>query len=280
MYAPSNSPSPYAPAPDVYVAGPIGIDTVEHKQIKKKVLLIRVMALIGVASFILFVITNGGAAIQGITEITSKPTIEWTASGITSILLLISITVPIVWFICINLPCLVGSNLGLCCWPCGNRAVILEPSQSILGSCMSCCCVFNRNIPLVVSHACCIPYRLFGYAAVPLLCGRFMGPGHFESDLQYLETVKAASWTANPSYPMVPVFIINVILLIIIVVDDSHVWNIVALVISVVTLVLTLFNCYKTCKYDKSHVAEEQARIDTYGWSVENPLERGPYKLP
>ena len=280
MYAPTNTPTPYVVSPDVYAVYPLGPDTVMQKEIKKKVLFIRVMALIGVISFILFVVTNGGAAIAGLTDVLNKPTIEWTASGITSILLLISVTVPIVWFVCINLQCLLGSNWGLCLWPCGNRPVILEPSQGILGSFTSCCCVFNRNVPLVVSHACCIPYRLFGYAALPLLCGKFMGPGNFESDVEYLDRAKAAAWGANPSYPMVPVFIINVILLIIIVADDSGVWNIIALVISIVTLVLALFNCFKTCKYDRVHVPDEQARISTYGWSPENFNERGPYKLP
>ena len=41
---------------------------------------------------------------------------------------------------------------------------------------MSMCCVCNKTTPLVVKHACCLPYRCFGYAPVPLLAGQFLGP--------------------------------------------------------------------------------------------------------
>lgn len=242
---------------------PTGPVSPEAKQVKKGVLMIKLFAFIGVVLAIFNIATQYGVAITSVVNAVDSAGFHY--EGVIGILLLISIVIPMVWFLCISLYCLFGAK-GLICWPCAGRNIELRPEASYGQVFTSCCCVFNKAVPLVVKNACCIPYRLFGYAALPLLCGKFMGPMRDESELKYVEKIKEAKWTANPGYPMCPVLVVNVILLIIALTENVD-WNkILALVIAVVLLVLTMFNCYKTCKYDNAHVDEERARADVYGY--------------
>jgi|EP00670_Eutreptiella_braarudii_P005133 hypothetical protein len=264
------TPYPGQPTVAYGMADPFDDSLAREKKMRKNIKLIKLFALIGIIGGILFVAANLTVVIKSISDAVDKASNGqgFDYEGAIGIVLLCTLLVPIVWFICNNGHFCLGDKI-FACWPCGGRPMRLDPSASLLSSCMSMCCVCNKTTPLVVKHACCLPYRCFGYAPVPLLAGQFLGPIAGETEPNYIDAVKEASWTSNAGVYLIPVYIINVALFLAAMSSDwDNAAYIVPLVIVFIPLVLALFGCYKICKYDSKpeNIAEEQLRIEHYGY--------------
>ena len=243
---------------------------VRETKMRNTIKIIKLFAVIGIVGGILFIAANLTVVIKSISDAVDKSTQGqgFDYEGALGIVLLCTLLVPIVWFICNNGHYCLGDKIFFC-WPCGGRPMRLDPSASYVGSCMSMCCVCNKHTPLTVKHACCLPYRCFGYAPVPLLAGEFLGPIQGEAESDYIAAVKEASWTSNAGVYLIPIYIINVAFFIGAMSSDwDNAAYIVPLVIVFIPLVLALFGCYKICKYDNKpeNIAKEQLRIEHYGY--------------